>query len=309
MKEFRKNKQGLFICEECNRLFIYKKGLSKHVNKFHILKEYYDKWIKEEGEGICKICGNPTKFTGLKRLYLICCSKNCSDKYRYLRIEEENTKKYGLKNSYQREDIKEKIKKTNLKKYGVKCPLQNNEIIKKTKITKLKKYGDENYKNYKKQKQTKKEKYGNENYNNIEKFKKPSLQKYGFENPNQNLKVFCKGEKTRFHSYNYLSTNIHYRGNYELDFLEKYYNKLDIQNAPFIKYFFENKNKIYFPDFYISSLNLIVEIKNSYLAKKDKKIIEAKRKATIANGFNYIMIINKNYIMFENLISKVTEHL
>jgi hypothetical protein len=52
-------------------------------------------------------------------------------------------------------------------------------------------------------------------------------------------------------------------------------------------------------DFYIPSLNLIVEIKNSHLAEINKEGIEAKKQATIAAGFNYIMIIDKDYTVFE----------
>ena len=48
----------------------------------------------------------------------------------------------------------------------------------------------------------------------------------------------------------------------------------------------------------------IIEIKNSYLALKDKNGIEAKEKATLAKGFNYIMIVNKNYIEFKKLINE-----
>jgi len=71
-------------------------------------------------------------------------------------------------------------------------------------------------------------------------------------------------------------------------------------NAICIKYTFNGKNKVYHPDFYIPSLNLIVEIKNSYLAEKDKEQIELKKQASINSGFKYIMIINKNYTQFIN---------
>ena len=57
MKEFRKIENGLFVCEECGLLCGDKKYLSKHVRKTHNIKKYYDKWLKEEREGKCKICG------------------------------------------------------------------------------------------------------------------------------------------------------------------------------------------------------------------------------------------------------------
>ena len=60
MKEFRKSKDGFFICEECGKLCSRLRGLSRHLHNQHKYisdKEYYDKWIKNENEGICKICG------------------------------------------------------------------------------------------------------------------------------------------------------------------------------------------------------------------------------------------------------------
>jgi hypothetical protein len=85
--------------------------------------------------------------------------------------------------------------------------------------------------------------------------------------------------------------------------LEKYYTLLNIQRAPFIKYRFKNKQRIYYPDFYILEKNPIIEIKNRYLAKRDKELIKAKRKAVLSAGFQFIIIVNKNYEEFEKLIS------
>jgi len=136
----------------------------------------------------------------------------------------------------------------------------------------------------------------------VQQIEKTCIEKYGVKNVQQNKEVFEKQQKTAKCSFQFKNTNIHYRASYELDFLEKYYNMFsDIQNAPFIKYKFKNKNKIYFPDFFIPSLNLIVEIKNSYLAKRFKTQLVAKKKATITNGFNYIMITNKHYNKFNKL--------
>lgn len=47
------------MCEECGSAFKTKTVLSIHCIKQHQIspKEYYDKWIREEGEGFCKVCG------------------------------------------------------------------------------------------------------------------------------------------------------------------------------------------------------------------------------------------------------------
>jgi hypothetical protein len=97
-----------------------------------------------------------------------------------------------------------------------------------------------------------------------------------------------------------MNENIYFRGSYEKDFLDKFYNKIEIKQGISFRYVFDNINKIYHSDFYIPSLNLIVEIKNSYLLKKDENIIKAKSNAVIKNGFDYIIIVDKDYTLFSH---------
>jgi hypothetical protein len=244
MKEFRKTKNGFFICEECGELCKIKNSLSWHINKFHNnkKKEYYDKWIKKDDEGLCKICGKETISHNLNG-YNDTCSKACADK---LTVSKTNQK---IK--------KQKYKETCLKNYGVENLFQSKKIKKKIKQT--------------------------------------CLEKYGVEYTHQNKNIFEKALKSAKVLKQFKNTNIWYQGSYELDFLEKYYDKyLDIQRAPTIKYKFNGKNKIYYPDFLIPSLNLIIEIKSSWTLNVDIEI-KQKKKATIANGFKYILIIDKNY--------------
>ena len=81
--------------------------------------------------------------------------------------------------------------------------------------------------------------------------------------------------------------------------LKKYYEKfLDIKRGPRIQYYYQGKKHYYFSDFYIPSKNLIIEIKNSYLAKKDKDILEHKKQECVNQGFDWLMIINKDYSSF-----------
>jgi hypothetical protein len=121
------------------------------------------------------------------------------------------------------------------------------------------------------------------------------------ENPAQNREIYEKSLKTRRQIHKFKDTNITYQGSYELDFLEKFYDKIDIENGPSVPYLFEGKNKVYHSDFYIPSKNLIVEIKNSYLFEKDKNKIHAKESSVISNGYNYILILNKDYSEFIHL--------
>ena len=263
MKEFRKNEQGLFICEECGLAFKKIQSLSKHVSLYHKnKKDYYDKWIKENNDDKCQICKKKTKFIGFYG-YKNCCSVKCTNKYAH------KLSKLGMN-----------------KKYGCDYPLQSLEV-------------QNNMKN------TIHEKYNCDWFVVSSKYKSSMLKKFGVENTLQNSELFNKGFKKRIESglklKQFKNTDIWYQGSFEFDFLEKFYNIIDIKRAPSLKYNFKNKSKIYHPDFYIQSLNLIVECKNHYLAKRDKDKIEAKEKATIANGFNYIMIVDKDYKEFKSL--------
>ena len=60
---------------------------------------------------------------------------------------------------------------------------------------------------------------------------------------------------------------IYYRGSFEKDFLDKFSDKFEIKQGLSFKYIINEKNRTYHSDFFIPSLNLIVEIKNSYLAE------------------------------------------
>jgi hypothetical protein len=63
------------------------------------------------------------------------------------------------------------------------------------------------------------------------------------------------------------------------------------------------KQRVYYPDFYLPEFNLLIEIKNSYLLKRDSEIIEAKKKACINAGFEYLLINDKNYKEFYQYLS------
>jgi len=97
--------------------------------------------------------------------------------------------------------------------------------------------------------------------------------------------------------------NIFYRGTYELDFLTKFNDKMNIEKMKSIKYFFNGKYRKYYPDFYIKEYNLVIEVKSSYTYNYNIDMNNAKRNATILAGYNFIFIIDKDYENFLNLIS------
>lgn len=331
MKSFRKL-DSMFVCEECGKFFKTRQGLGNHIGKFHNAKEYYDKWLKEKEEGICVMCKQPAKFRNLSHGYNYVCEKlECLYKFKSDNLQRGLIKKYGKHASSQIDSIHKKQLETCEIKYGSKSPLYSKEVRKKTLKTIRKKYNVkynvfESNDIREKGKKTKRIKYGDENYTNRKKARETNFLKYGVYEPFQSQSIREKGKNTMKNKYDveysqqnkdihinqqlsslklkkYIDTNIYYRGSFELDFLLKYFNKISILNGLSFKYKFDNKNKIYHSDFYIPSLNLIVEIKNSWLAKRDKNQIESKRTSVIDSGFNYIMITDKDYTQFNSLLA------
>jgi hypothetical protein len=310
MKEFRKNQEGQFICEECGRLFKNLNGLSQHVTYCLSGPEYYHKYLFENHDEKCKICNKDVKFLSLGYGYFEVCSNVCKRE----NVKQKLYKNYRIENNFQREDVINKIKETKFRNHGD----ENYNNTLKNKETKFRNHGDENYNNTAKIKETKINNYGSDyasiiinkgrkvrklKYKNGwfdgEKLKASTLKKYGVEYNHQNIDVLQKSLKSGFKLKQFRDINLWYQGSYELDFLEKYYDKYpDLEKGPSLKYKFKGMNKIYHPDFYIPSLNLIIEIKNSYLMQADNKKITLKREAAKSKSFNYIIIVDKNYKEF-----------
>lgn len=170
--------------------------------------------------------------------------------------------------------------------------------------------------------------HGNEKYNNREKYKETCLERYGCVNTGQLEEVQNKMKQTYFEKHgvyhnmqnlesfdkNQLSgkrtqidelTGLKYRGTYEKDFLNYCVaNNIQIKNhSNSIKYFFENKTKLYHPDFYFEPLNLIIEIKSDYYFERFKDKNLAKQKECLKQGYNFIFIINKKYEDFNKVLN------
>lgn len=72
-----KDSCGKFVCQICN---LSVNGLGSHITQKHRIKtkDYYDKYIRIENEGICPMCGKETSFRGImKGGYLSHCSVKC----------------------------------------------------------------------------------------------------------------------------------------------------------------------------------------------------------------------------------------
>lgn len=100
-------------------------------------------------------------------------------------------------------------------------------------------------------------------------------------------------------------------GNYELDFLRyiesRYcFTKDMLGEPPTIYYKDGNKTAFYLPDFYIPSLNLIIEIKgsNRHYQDRDSYKESLKHKATIKEGFAFIQIQDNHYSEFNRFFKE-----
>lgn len=239
-------------------------------------------------------------------------------------------KNHGVENVYQSERIKEKCRKTKKEKYGdenftnrekskqtclknhgVEWSLMDPSIRERGNQTMISIYGENPLSHpdiKKKKEETSLKKYGVKSPNQSKIVKKHKekgyLKNLGVSNPMKDEKIFKK-QQLRSGFRKIFKENIHYQGSYERDFLEKYYNLLDIENGKTFRYFLENKERIYYSDFYISSLNLIIEIKGSYYYRRDKELIKLKKESVINEGYNYIIILDKDYTEFEKLIKNL----
>lgn len=207
------------------------KNLGQHFFYSHkdiTAKEYYDKYLKQENEEICPVCGNFNKFISIRLGYLKHCSANCAQHDAQVRLKQENT---------------------NLIKYGSKYACDSEYAKNKSKHTKLEKYGSETYNNPNKMIQTKYKKYG-EYFINKEKTIKTNRKKYGcncsFQNRNVRLKAILTSRKNGNKS------------SFE-DMLENFF---ITNNINYIQEYKEERYP-YFCDFYLPDIDTFIEI-NGY---------------------------------------------
>ncbi len=102
----------MIVCKVCNNSFNDYQGLSHHIKSKHQLDKqtYYDTYIKEQNEGLCVICNNPTKFINIACGYSNYCSQSCihldanvQAKYKQTMLD-----KYGFTNYFQDTSTRQK---------------------------------------------------------------------------------------------------------------------------------------------------------------------------------------------------------
>jgi len=107
-------------CEICKKEF---KHLGLHLNYSHkdiTHKEYYDTYLKQEGEGFCFTCGSPIKFYDLSHGYQHYCNAKCelADKRIITKAKETYKERTGYEHNMYNPESKQRVKNTSIEKYG-----------------------------------------------------------------------------------------------------------------------------------------------------------------------------------------------
>lgn len=244
-------------------------------------KELLEEILKEGG---ATLFGEYERYNQRVRIKFQCkCGKEDEKKFEML-----NLYRLPYCNECCKNIVSEKYRKTCMDKYGVSNVGLNTEIKKKIKDSYIKNFGDH-------PKRTKEVQ---------EKWKKTCLEKYG-GHPNQNPTVQAKAEENayKYKDYKLPSGKVVKIQGYEdwaLDELLEYFDEDDIiigrGNIPRISYKCdEDINRIYFPDFYIESMNTILEIKSEWTLKLKTCRLNEKAKAVKEEGFDYEVWIYHNH--------------
>jgi len=247
----------------------YSKILNKSLEigeEITIPTNYLPKGTKLKVDVLCDYCRiNVSKVE--YREYVKMDKYSCSKCWKF-KMEDICMSKYGVKNPFESEEVKKKIKETIKNKYGVDHPMKLDSVKEKIKSTCLKKYGEThhlklgtikekqrqtNLSKYgvdnvskldsvrSKVKETNLEKYGNESYLNTEEFKSKSkstiLSRYGVENAMQNAEIKQKAINTNLDRYgvpSYMMTP-EFREQSRITNLEKYGNESHQSSESFRK--------------------------------------------------------------------------
>lgn len=256
--------------------------------------------------------------------------------------EETLLKNYNVTNMMKSKQIRDKMQNTIYNLYGV-DNVSKSDLIKNKKIqTSLTKYGKPHIPQVEEFKQkyqnTCLERYGNKMFLQSDEYRKrlvrdtgyeylsqiPEIKekkkntcrsKYGVDSPLQSPYIFQKHEKSliKYKKYIFPSGRIEYVQGYEpmvLDELIKYFDEDDIivkiNQIPVFWYEnLENKKSRYYPDIFIKSRNMVIEVKSTYilslngwgLSSKSNNIVSEinlrKRQSVIDAGYNFWFAVYK----------------
>lgn len=271
--------------------------ISFHKTYENIKNEY----IKKNGIPKCKNCVDDVKWSrGIPNVY---CSFKCfPNQWNQEQVKKTVKERYGVDNVSFLDDVKAKISKSIKENFKI----NKFEILKKIKNTCLERYGVES---------------ATSSPEVQEKIKKSCLKSIGVDHPSKLLKNRENASKRMIENnskfdlnfrncYNikkYKDTDLCYQSSYEEDFLDlcdKYQILNKVENGHIYK--FSEEDYSYglrmITDFTIDEME--IEIKSSYILDKQGGdiIIDIKRKTVEREGKIYLLILDKNYIEFIDII-------
>lgn len=320
----------MITCQLCNKEFKSHSGpFSLHLKTKHniIPEQYYRQFINtNEIDYICKHCGKPNKFNGVAKGY----RQTCGDSYcAHEEVKLTSLRTRGYESPNQDPLVKQNKINGCQKKHGVDNVFQSTWVKQKSKQTKKERYDDENFNNIEKQKETLKNrtpeqkqlhqdriqetcqrKYKAKQYFSSKDFsgksQKTMIERLGVPYAMMSHIVFSKSLRTALSTKEYImpSGKIEYIQGYEdlaiHELLEMGYEEDDIVIQPGddtfkIKYkSYDGKNHRYFPDIYIKSENLIIEVKSPWTYNGKKEYLKSnllKQQACLNAGYNFEFLI------------------
>ena len=201
-------------------------------------------------------------------------------------VKATNIEKYGVENNLQIPSVREKIEKNNMVKYGVKNVGQAETIKQKMRETNQRLHGVDNAMKNKDISSTQQKK-----------MKETMIKKYGVEYALHNPELLDKHHNSLYKhkKFQWKSGEIvNLQGNEPIVLRELEENGYtfetvftDVKDMPEIWYSYEGKQHRYYPDFYIPSENLIIEVKSQYILDLQWDKNQAKFQATKDLGFEF----------------------
>lgn len=266
---------------------------------------------------LCKTCGakmvkEVRTFTD-KFKWQAYCNAACRLKDKDLReaYEQERIERTGYRIPLQDPAVRAKMEETNLSRYGVKNVSSIPEVKAKIKATVRTRYGVDYVAQepsfIAKRKATCKERYGAEYPMQVERFKEKSrltcLARYGVTHPMQHFKTFQKVMRSRFKFKDYRAkdgTLFKFQG-YE-DVALKRLEAMGIdpkdivvgrKHMPKVFYYDTGARRRarYYPDIWVRSFNLLIEVKSDFTYGLNKRQAHEKQAACRRLGFSHQLYI------------------
>jgi len=317
-KIYNFGKPSKLICKKYENEYVYLLDNTKFLDaqitnnyKIKIVQRLYHLINSIKDIPTCKYCENLVEFNSYRTYRIYCCNKCKVSDADYIKRSEKGKLTKLIRYGDERYNNNKKSKKTCLEKYGVEYTFQNEEIKKKGKQTKLKRYGHPYFSNWEKGRETCLNKYGTKSNLWIkevrDKIKVDSIKKCGYDHHTKSPN-YIQGFNNKI--YNLSSKQVAIQGyeDWALDLLIPTYGEDDIivgkheifKHLGRVEYVYENKPHIYYPDIFIKSKNLIIEVKSTWTFSVKNEINLLKRKACLDKKFDFnfwIFDLDKNLII------------